>query len=286
MPNNTQPPWWRDLLRREAVGGHVVSTLVGLAVTFVVGLIVTAFWFIVAAWRDSYVWIQRSIGAAMAFAVVTVAVVVSLAILRLRLHSPSVNPAVAAKGHLDHQADSTKARAVIAQELSKITKITVQGTKWLHATTARLQKIYATNDENRLAKELAESRREARLRDKTTRKLSARIPSLAKAIETSSRSDVAYWRWHTANYGVDAPHALTLMNLQKENLASINEYLEAQVATRVETARRLGISQVLNEAIERRLEVVDRLCAAVASQREPIQEVIVLLEPFAKVPLS
>src|SRR4051794_36633553 len=122
MPGiDKQPPWWKELLRKEAVGGHVVNTLVGLATTFVLGLAMTAFWFLWAGWRGSYLWRQRSIGAAMAFAVVLVAVLIALAILRRRLKVTGAGSPAPVKGYLDHKADSARGRDAITSVLNEIT---------------------------------------------------------------------------------------------------------------------------------------------------------------------
>lgn len=276
-----QSPWWRELVRKEVVGGHVVGTLVGLAVTFTTGLVMTGFWFAWAAWRGSEVWTQRSIGAAMAFALVIVATATALVVLRQRL-TPSSAKQSAVKGYLDHKADSSKAIDATTRTLGAIAKITNRETANIKAGTARLQRIHQLPYDKRLSKELEESRRSARSTDKTSRKLAAQVERLAESTQTYAQAELAYWKWHTAHYPLDAHEARARIDLTQRQLRSIQEYLEALADGRRVTADRLGVSQTLNEAVERRLAILDKQYAAVAAQQAPLWEVIALLEPFTK----
>jgi hypothetical protein len=81
---------------------------------------------------------------------------------------------------------------------------------------------------------------------------------------------------------LDAQEAQARIDLINRQLKVSQEYLKALAEGKRATASRLGVSQTLNEAIERRLSIVDRQYAAVASQQASLLEVITLLEPFAK----
>jgi hypothetical protein len=85
MLETNKRPWWRDLFRREIVAGHVINAMISIAVTSALGLAVAVFWVTWAAWRGSYLWMQRMIGASIAFGIFVLTTVVALAILRRRL---------------------------------------------------------------------------------------------------------------------------------------------------------------------------------------------------------
>lgn len=275
-------PWWRELLRKEAVGGHVVSTLVGISVTFLTGLIMTGFWFTWAAWRGSSVWKQRSIGAAMALTFVILVTATALGLLRRRLNLSSTKKSAATKGYLDHKADSARAMDATTRILGKISEITTKETAKIKAGTARLERIYRLPYDKILSKEIAETSRSARSTDKTSRKLAEQVDKLAESTATYAQAELAYWKWHTAQHKLDAQEAQTRIDLIQEQLTIIQGYMEALAGGRRVTADRLGVSQTLNEAVERRLEIIDRQYAAISSQQAPLQEVIALLEPFTK----
>jgi hypothetical protein len=279
--------WWKELFRKEVLFGHVINSVVALAVGFVVGLVVALFWVTWSAWHHSPVWTQRAIGASMAFSVSIIMTAATLAILRRHLAGPAADRPVTGKGYLDHKADSSKSLAAITRRLNNITAITIKETERIKARTVRLRRLYKLPDsDKRLSLELAEERREARTTDRTTRKMAREVTVLAQAIETHTTAELAYWKWHTQSHRVDANNAQILIRLMEDQLRSIEENLNVRAEARVTAVARLGRSQVLNEAVERRLIVLDRQSAAMASQQAPLQQVVALLKPFTTPPLA
>lgn len=277
MPEaNKQPPWWRSLFSKEALGGHVVNTLVGLSITFVLGLLVTLFWVAVAAWSGSYVWTQRFIGAAMAFGVVVITTAMAIIFLRRRL-SPPIRHATE-KGYLDFQTDSAKARDEILRIQKKITGITQSETRQIKANIEKLNKIATLLHEKQLPAKLKNSKRSARATDRVTDKINAIVPTLAAAIETYSKSELAYWTWRSSAAPPTLEEAAALLSPMRERLRGVSEYIQSLVDSRKVTEQRKGVSQALNDATDRRLKAIDRLISAEASQQEPWQKIIAQLE--------
>jgi hypothetical protein len=277
--------WWKELFHKEVLFGHVINSVVALAVGFVVGLLATLFWVIWSALHHSPIWTQRAIGASMAFAVSIIMTSVTLAFLRRRLAAPSAGRPATGKGYLDHKADSLKSSTAITRRLTNITALTIKETKRTKARTVRLQRLYKLPDsKKRLSLELAEARREARTTDLTTRKIAKETVLLAKAIETYTTAELEYWKWNTQHHRIDATNAQMLVQLMENQLRSIDENLRVRAEARTTTVARLGRSQVLNEAVERRLVLIDRQAAAMASQKTPLQEVVALLRPLTMSP--
>lgn len=286
MSESERLTWWKDLFRKEVVAGHVVNSLVSLAVTFLLGLIVTTWWLTWSAWHRSFLWQQRAIGAAIAFLVCFIATCVALVILRRRVMAtmpPAQKPA--SKGFLDHRADSARSTDEISKTLGQITALTVKETKRTQEETARWLKINKLPyGKRKLNKEIKEAKRAARAYDRTTRQIAQRVPALAKATETFAQAELAIWKWLTAAQSVDANTAIQRIQLFKDQVEAVQQ----NIATRNDSKRaaqgRLGMSQILNEAVGRRLIVLDSLSAAMALEIEPLQEAIRLLEPFAETP--
>jgi hypothetical protein len=276
-----EPPWWKELLRKEAVGGHVVNAVVNLAVTFVAGLVGTVCWIAWAAWRGSFLWTQRGIGAAMTFAVVIVATAVALHILRRRLTVPSAGRPVAPKGYLDHIVESDKAHKEFVRIMTLLTKITNDNTKRTIASTERIKKINRLPFSRQVRAKLAESRRSALSYDKTTKRLNAQIPPIERAVRTIAPGNLAYWKWYTANHRITAGEAQGLIQGTRTRLSSNESWLQSQANHRTQIEALRGTSQVLDEAIDRHLAVMDRLREVMATEREPLKELILLLEQHA-----
>lgn len=275
--------WWRDLFRRDVLAGHVVNALVALGVGFVVTLAGAVSWVAWAAWRGSYLWTQRAIGASMAFAVVIVAIALALAIIRQRLRP--ARP-IAPKGYLDHEAEIKKSRDIIIKLHTGIARVISKETKWITANTERLKKLQTLPYNKQLPAKLAISRRTAHSTDKTTKKLAALAPRLAIAGESYANAELAYWTWHSATNRLSPEDALAKVSSLETQIDLLTQNLASQEAHKTAIAGRRGESQILNEAVDRRLEVMDRQIAAVASQIAPLREVVTLLTPVTAGPIS
>jgi hypothetical protein len=108
-----------------------------------------------------------------------------------------------------------------------------------------------------------------------------KVSALAKAIESSNTAETGYWRWHTKERAVDAAFAQGILRLTQEHLAAIENNVSVEEEGRNVLSGSMGRAGVLDEAIMRRLVVMERQAAAIASQIEPLREVIRLLAPFA-----
>jgi hypothetical protein len=191
-------------------------------------------------------------------------------------------PTQSAKGYLDHQLDIEKARKTINRTLKEISKITADETKGIEKETARAPKISKLSS----AKQLASSRRSARFADRATQKLASKVQILAQATKTMASAELASWEWRSRRLNIEPANVLELLEAKKRKMDTVQRHLEALKGRRKAIEGRRGISQAINDAIDRRLYVEDQMIQAVASEQSPLQQVIELLEPLTKGPVG
>jgi hypothetical protein len=188
------------------------------------------------------------------------------------------------KGYLDHLVESDKAHKEFLKLLAVLTEITNENTKRTIASTERIKKINQLPYIQQGRAKLAESRRSARSYDKTTKRMNAQIPLIEKAVNALAPSNLAFWRWYTANHVMTAAEAQGLIQNTKTRLSTAEAGLHSMENRRISIEALRGTSRVFDEAIDRHLIVQGRLRKIMASELEPLRETISLLEQHAKEP--